>query len=208
MTPKPMVIDISHHNPVSSFRMVAASGIRGVIHKATQGTHVTDEMYDHRRATALACGLLFGAYHFGNGSDPEAQVEHFLSVAKPDAKTLVALDWEGRAKGDTQMTRAQATEFLDIIENKLGRKAVLYSGNVVKEQVPKPDTFLGSHRLWLCEYGPEPRLPASWQKFWLWQFTGDGIGPKPHKVDGIPVNGLDINHYDGTIDDLAKEWAA
>ena len=43
------------------------TGIVGVIHKATQGTTYVDETYASRRVEALACGLLWGAYHFGVG---------------------------------------------------------------------------------------------------------------------------------------------
>jgi hypothetical protein len=34
---------------------------------------------------------------------------------------------------------------------------------------------------------------------WLWQFTGDGIGPKPHSIPGIVGSGDAVK--------LAAEWS-
>ncbi|MGY3459085.1 GH25 family lysozyme M1 (1,4-beta-N-acetylmuramidase) [Bradyrhizobium sp. LM3.4] len=66
-----------------------------------------------------------------------------------------------------------------------------------------------SHRLWLCQYGPTPRLPTGFENWWLWQYTGDGIGPLPHNVPGIVAGngGIDLNAFDGTVDELAASWA-
>lgn len=208
MTVVPVVVDMYHGDAVTSFKLAAAQGIKGIIHKASQGTTVTDPAYAQRRIAAKAAGLLWGAYHFATNEDPAAQVQHFLSCAQPDAQTLVALDYE--PNGNNTMSLTQATKFLQAIEGSLGRKAVLYSGNLIKETLIGPSAFFGSHRLWLAEYGPVAKLPAAWSKYWLWQFSGDGIGPGPHTVPGIPGAGgaLDINTYDSTAEQLALEWAS
>lgn len=206
----PVVVDLYHGDTVSSFKLAAAQGIRGIIHKASQGTTVTDDLYDMRRGRAKAADLLWGAYHFATDEDPAAQVKHFLTCAEPDKDTLVALDYE--PNGNHTMTLAGALAFLRGIEAALGRKAVLYSGNLIKEQTPSPDdaAYLGQHRLWLAEYGPIAKLPAQWTKWWLWQFSGDGIGPGPHTISGIPGAGgaLDLNTYAGLPNQLAAEWAS
>jgi GH25 family lysozyme M1 (1,4-beta-N-acetylmuramidase) len=204
---KPMVVDIYHGDDVSDFCAARAFGIRGIIHKATEGLTITDTFYAERRRAALAAGLLWGAYHFFRPGDVERQVEHFLAMAAPDDKTLVCLDHE-----DARVPLIDAIRFLQAIERRLHRKAVLYSGFLIKEQLTgRADAFLAGHRLWLCHYGATPRWPRAWPRYWLWQYTGDGDGPAPHHVPGITVpegRGIDINHYDGTPDQLAAEWAA
>jgi lysozyme len=55
-------------------------GIVGVIHEATYPPFVRDPKYLDRQMGALQAGLLWGAYHYGNGSDPIRQADHFLSV--------------------------------------------------------------------------------------------------------------------------------
>lgn len=204
----PLVIDIYHGDPVIDFAKTRTSGIVGVIHKATQGGENVDHAYATRRKLAAAQGLLWGAYHFFDFSaPPEAQADHFLSVAEPDAQTLVALDWEN--VGSREPSSHLARAFLERIAEKLNRRAVIYSGNVAKEQLPGKDEFFGSHRLWLCQYGPHWKTQESWTAPWLWQQNGDSFGPGPHHIPGIA--GLCDNNCivdPMTVDQLKSEWAS
>lgn len=208
---QPRVVDLSHHNTVHDFGAAASAGIWGVIHKATQGKAYADPDYAGRRAAAGAAGLLWGAYHFNTGDNVASQVDWFLTRAAPDDKTLLVLDYEDNRL--SQMNIHQAVEFLHLIETRIGRKAAIYSGNRVKETIGELDAedkaYLTSHRLWLCQYGPVAKLPAGFLGWWLWQYTGDGVGPSPHNVPGISAGngGIDLNTYNGTREQLAAEWA-
>ncbi len=209
--PAAHVVDIYHLDMVQSFDAARAGGVLGIIHKATTGKSGRDGLYPQRRAHAQAAGLLWGAYHWGTAAPVADQVKNFLEWADPDDHTLVALDFE-KSEGN-QMTLAQAREFLKLIEQKLGRKAVLYSGATIKEQLgAKQDPFFAGHRLWLSQYGPKPEVQASWDAPWLWQFTeGKAKDPRRRIVPGIPGNSegeLDCNHYSGTAEQLADEWAS
>ena len=151
----------------------------------------------------MNAGLLWGAYHFLRPVSIPAQVDFFLRIAAPDNMTLLALDHE-----DERVPLIDAKEFLLRVEDAVGRKAVLYSGFLIKEQLGnRIDSYLAAHRLWLAQYGPRPVTPRNWSSAWLWQFTGDGIGPKPHSVPGIVDTGVDINHFDGDAAKLAAEWS-
>ena len=206
----PTVVDLYHADRVTSFKTAATAGIVGVIHKATTGATGKDAKYADRRKPALDAGLLWGAYHWGTAADVASQVDNFLTAAKPDANTLVALDFE-TTKGN-QMTLDQARQFLTLIAQKLGRKAVIYSGNLLKESLGnQKDAFFGSHRLWLAQYGDTPVVQKSWSKFWLWQYTDGIAGPEKRTVDGIPGNEkgqLDCDFYAGTAAQLKAEWAS
>lgn len=207
------VIDISHHNTVggsgpalAGFQLAHAFGIRGVIHKASQGTGYVDPMYAKRRQAAIDAGLLWGAYHFADASDPVAQVEHFLDAAAAEPDTLVALDYEPNAK--SEMTLDGARTFLREVEQQLGRKAVLYSGNLIKETLGnQPDEFLGGHRLWLAHYSNNPKWPPVWGSVWLHQFSGDGVNSNGITVPGLSSK-IDMNSYAASDSDLATEWAS
>ena len=120
---QPLVIDIYHGDPVLDFAKTAASGVKGVIHKATQGGGIVDQSYATRRKMALAAGLKWGAYHFFDfTASPVVQATHFLSVADVDDQTLVAFDWEN--VGSREPSAVLAKQFLEAIEIALGRKAV------------------------------------------------------------------------------------
>lgn len=206
----PLVVDIYHGDGVVSFEQAYAAGLRGVIHKATTGASGVDDAYARRRELATRAGLLWGAYHWGTAAPPSEQADNFLNRARPDNNTLVALDFEKDV--GNQMTLDGAREFLNIINNKLGRKAIIYSGDTVKSALGKKvDTFFGSHRLWLAQYGSNPAVQRSWKSYWLWQYTDGNYGPGRKSVPGIPgnrANQLDCNTFDGTAEDLKSQWAS
>jgi lysozyme len=204
------VIDISHHNDVRDLGMAAASGIWGVIHKASQGRAYADPAYGQHRLAAENAGLLWGAYHFNTGDDPATQVDWFLRCAEPDESTLMVLDYEDNRL--SQMNIHQAVAFLRLLEKRMGRKGAIYSGNRLKETIGNLSSddfdYLTSHRLWLAQYSAVARLPNGFRNWWLWQFTGDGVGPPPHHIPGIAGGGIDINTYAGNKSQLELEWAA
>jgi GH25 family lysozyme M1 (1,4-beta-N-acetylmuramidase) len=207
MQRKLIVVDIYHGNLVggsgpalAGFQQAYAAGVRGVIHKATQGDRYTDPRYRSRRKPAIDAGMLWGAYHFGDASDVSRQVDRFVDMAQPDETTLMALDWE--ENGDNTMSLDQARLFLALLGRLLGRKPVLYSGNTAKEKMgDHVYPFFSEHRLWLAQYGQTWKVQASWKKPWLWQYAESG------HVPGISGE-VDHNAYDGTPEQLAAEWAS
>lgn len=211
MTMTPRVVDLSHHNKVTDLKASAAAGIWGVIHKSSQGSGYCDPDYAPRRRVARDAGLLWGAYHFNDGSDVALQVDWFIKCAQPDSATLMVLDFEDNPKSN--MSVVQAVKFLRLLEQKTGRKGAIYSGNRLKETIGQlsaaDQAYLREHRLWLCQYGPHAVLPRGFARYWLWQYTGDGVGQQPHTVPGIVAGngGLDLNAYEGEREQLASEWA-
>src|SRR5258705_4546521 len=115
---KPQVVDLSHYDPAKNYAEVKAAGVVGVIYKASQGTGYTDPTYRDQRKAALAVGLKWGAYHFGDGSDPLAQVANFLNFAEIDGSTLFALDYEDNS--DNTMDLGEAEAFVRAVEAALG----------------------------------------------------------------------------------------
>jgi lysozyme len=204
---KPLVIDIYHGDVVNDLAQTAAFGIKGCIHKSSQGVSLVDRSYATRRRLALAAGLKWGAYHFMSLENPETQADHFLSVAEPDDETLIALDWENVS--GSSPTADQARAFLERVAEAVNRRPVIYSGNVAKERIAGKDELFGAHRLWLAQYGAHWSAQESWEKPWLWQNNGDNSGPGPHRIPGI--SGLCDNNtvVDGmTPEDLVAQWAA
>jgi lysozyme len=204
----PLVVDLSHYDKVTDLQAARRFGIAGVIAKATQGVSVTDGTYAAIRAKAKAAGMLWGAYHFLEHGNLDQQIKHFLDVARPDDQTLLALDHEPYGAKTPHLDEAQY--FLETVRAKVGRKPIIYSGNLIKEQLGgRVDRFFGSHRLWLAQYGSKAVTQRSWSALWLHQYTGDGLGPTPHNVPGITIpggKGIDINSYDGDEAKLRAEW--
>src|SRR5437899_2282658 len=127
-----VVIDLSHHNQNLDFASIRSNGgILGIIHKATQGLDYADPTYLPHRTSALANDLLWGAYHFGTGSDGVQQAQHFLDFVQPDAQTLLILDFEANGQGPS-MTLEQARAFVTHVNEATGRWPGLYSDHYIK----------------------------------------------------------------------------
>src|SRR5256886_7377230 len=119
------VLNLSHYDVMRpDFITMKRQGIVGVIHEATYPPFVRDPKYLDRQMGALQAGLLWGAYHYANGSDPIQQADHFLSVVpsawaqanpavRPSAGVLLVLDFEknGHYPGGTM--RADQAVALD-----------------------------------------------------------------------------------------------
>src|SRR5438093_3849649 len=125
------VVNLSHYDMMRpDFTTMRRQGIVGVIHEATYPPFVRDPKYLDRQTGALQAGLLWGAYHYGNGSDPIRQADHFLSVVssswtranpalRPSTGVLLVLDFEknGHYPGGT-MRDDHAVSFVESVLNR------------------------------------------------------------------------------------------
>jgi lysozyme len=90
-----LLLDVSRWQTNMDWRLVAASGVAGVIVKATQGLSWRDAMFETHIAQASAAGLVIGAYHWCDPTLPdESQAEFFLKTIEPHPIQFVAIDIE------------------------------------------------------------------------------------------------------------------
>lgn len=200
----PCIIDIYKGNVVSDWPTVAAQGIVGVIHKASEGASVRDALYAERREACRKLGLLWGAYHFNTRTSPiKDQVANFLAVAKPDASTLLCLDWEGT---DKALTASEARDWLLRVIDATGRMPAdiwIYGGNILRERINTDAelAFFGQFRLWHCQYETaNPRISKAWKNFDLWQYSETG------QLRGTGTL-IDLNCAPGSVAELRQKWA-
>lgn len=187
------VIDISHWSGLNlDFKKAKAAGIQGIFHKCTQGTRYVDPRFVINRQSILDAGLLFGAFHFGTGTDTaKNQADYFLETAKQG--DLLALDFEPNPKGPT-MTIGQAVEFCLEVERATGRPLIIYTGAPMLPAAVKLNA--NTRPLWFAQYAPTPsRAPSGWPLS-LWQYSDHAF------VDGI--GHCDRNEFYG--DDLEAFW--
>ena len=194
-----VIIDISHHNTISDWSKIKQSGILGVIHKATQGTTFVDEKYHECRQQALAQNLLFGAYHFGECGDPQAQAQHFLDTVQPEPSDLLVLDFEPCS---ATMALQDAELFVRIVVEATGRLPGLYSGQSFLTDccLGITQTVLQGCFLWIARYSMQmPVVPPLWETWSLWQYTDSGMVP------GV-TGACDRNQWNGDEAGLYRLW--
>ncbi|RWD71062.1 glycoside hydrolase family 25 protein [Mesorhizobium sp.] len=199
------VIDISHHNGNVNLAAAKTDGIVGVMQKATQGQTGVDPTYARNRRRAETAELLWGAYHFGTGSDGVRQAENFLGVVG-DSKALLVLDLEPNPTGPS-MSLEEARAFVTHVHDKTGHFPGLYSGHYIKQLLgTKTDPILAKCWFWLAQYGPTPVVPPNWRSWTMWQYTDGAFGPDPHDVRGI--GRCDRDMFNGDLGKLTAFWAA
>jgi len=204
-----VIIDISKFQGHPDFKKARAAGIVGVIGKATQGLNAHDPVYAANKAAAKAEGLLWGAYHFGTGSDPVKQAEEFVEVAAVGNDELLVLDYEDNP-GGTQMKLPAAREFIKRVAELTGRHPGLYSGHNIKQDLGNTaDPDFAKCWLWVAQYDSSPTAPQiqkSWPKWTLWQYSDGAVGPEPLPVDG--VGKCDRNTFNGDVNALKAFWTS
>lgn len=176
----PQVLDLSHNNPhlntAAEFAALYSAGVRGVIHKLTQGTDFLDPLYAVRRPLAEAAGLQWhGGYHFCTSFPVDQQLAWFLSQAGTNAALGLCLDAE--ANGGASIAPADAAAFAVALDKELGAQCLRY-GNASVDAYQQEGWHDGP--LWWAKYGPEPTvelmtsLGIDPNRVVLWQETGSG----------------------------------
>jgi lysozyme len=193
------VVNLSHYDLMRpDFAQMKNEGIVAVIHEATYPRFERDSYYGTRQNAATRAGLLWGAYHFGDATDPIRQAEHFLSMVESQWRgptlhpngILLVLDFEknGHYPGGT-MRVDQAVTFVERIHQRTGRYPGLYCSEYRLRQVlfgPKVTAtqrrVLSNCWLWIANYHFEPRNTAPWSHWTMWQYTGDGVCDLPRST--------------------------
>lgn len=220
------VVNMSHYDLMKvDFELMKRQGIVGVIHEATYPPSIRDAYYGPRQTQATRAGLLWGAYHFANATDPIRQAEHFLRVVEsayrgpavqPDGVLLV-LDFEknGHYPGGS-MRVDQAVTFVQRIKQRTGKYPGLYGSEYrLKQMLHAPKVteaqrqILSNCWLWIANYHHVPRDTHPWRTWTMWQYTGDGVCDLPRS--SYPKNIANIknaerNMYRGSRESLVAFW--
>lgn len=225
------------------FTKMYSAGIRFAMIKASDTRDDADALALQYllidRPAAQAAGIYTGFYHYAilpNTSDPAAIIRDATAQAQKvtwrvaaigglTARDLpYALDLEnkcvkvnGNGSCATYATKSSVTlwaeTFMEILNEKLGRKPILYSYPSFLEGAMNKSAILNKYPLWLAQYAINPFDPInqpglkpagcyvhSWtssscQSQWIiWQYSSCGIGTKY----GVPSSRVDLNVFRGT----------
>jgi GH25 family lysozyme M1 (1,4-beta-N-acetylmuramidase) len=199
-------IDISSHDhgqfPVQ-WRVEIAAGSTFVYIKATEGTTYVNPHFAADYAAARAAHRYVGAYVFArpDRGDPIGQADHFLRHGQftHDARTLVPfvdLEWPyaGVHTGpcynlSPEQMRAWIHAFIGRVEAGIHRRPMIYTNAHWWDPCTGQDPSFGGYPLDIANYTrKQPKLPAGWTTFALWQYR-PGSSRKPSDHDRDVVNG-------------------
>lgn len=174
-----------------NFVQIKQAGKLFVFVKASEGATVVDPDHARNVQQARAAGLAVGSYHFYESDDtPQAQFRNFsaqLRLQRGDLPPVV--DIEQLSKGDTQALAPALEEFLGLLEQQVGVKPILYSGEHFANEYL---SVFADYPLWLAEYNSSasPQLPKGWTRWTFWQHSQNG------RVAGVPGT-VDLNRFNG-----------
>ena len=198
-------IDVSHFQGTINWQKVAASNVAFAYTKATDSVGFKDTHFTANYDGMKSNGILRGAYHFFRPkADAKAQADSFLHVVKElkPGDMPPTLDVEKDDGKSPAVIIKGVQVWLDEVEKALGRTPIIYTfGNFWNTKLAGTSEF-SEHPLWIAHYTskPKPIMAKGFSKFTIWQFTSEGGGA----VGGISGKGLDLDRFNGTLEELRK----
>jgi lysozyme len=200
MSDIPVCIDISHWQNFPDFDEVAACGVKGMIHKATEGTTYIDPNRAENCSNAKNAGIAIATYFWIKPGDGRAQAEFYLSVIDPVPGERVVIDYEEDGCSLTTLHDAVAA----LLDYGQDLQITVYSGHLLKEQLGDDcdDLLREQTDLWLAQYTSD-QSSISWpdgtyDTWTLWQYSESG------EIPGIDGSLVDLNKFNGSEANFLK----
>jgi lysozyme len=182
-TPLISGIDISHYQGDEiSYLNKKGNQMTFIICKATEGVTVIDPDFNNNWKMISENGFVRGAYHFYHcADDPTQQANYFLAalgtLSKTDFPPIVDFEENSIDKScNVADIQKNLLQFLTILEQKTGRKPLLYTDTNTGNSHLNNSAFAG-YRLWIADYNPgtSPAVPTAWKNstWTIWQKTQD-----------------------------------
>ncbi|MFK3980795.1 glycoside hydrolase family 25 protein [Micromonospora sp. NPDC050397] len=201
-------IDVSMWQGTIDWAEVAGAGTDFAYARASLGSDYTDPTFDANLDGAKSNGLYFGAYHFArpDQSGGQQQADFFLDRARVlrDGRTLppmLDLEW-GPASVPTCFGLSQSqmvawiTDFVDRVEARTGRTAVIYTNRNWWDPCVGSTAFGGHPLAHPCYCVSPGTLASGWSQFTIWQYTSTG------SVPGVAGN-VDQDVFNGSMGQLS-----
>lgn len=174
-------IDVSHHQGMIDWKVVATSGLQFVYIKASEGKDYKDPEFKGNWAGAQNFGIARGAYHFFLVNAPgKEQAEHFIALVPDDALALppvvdVELSGANQSVDSVEKFQAELKTYIEIVSAHYHKPVIVYASASFRDKYLK-DMRTGP--IWLSDviFRPGKQTLAGCM---FWQFSGRG------KVPGI-----------------------
>lgn len=186
-------IDVSHHQPVLDWNVVANQQITFAYIKATEGITHIDRNYTANYDAAREAGIYIGTYHFYTfGVSGKEQAKHFIKQSKTRSGDLIpAIDVEhskSNPHSKDSTFNASIVNELKTLEKALydhyGVRPIIYTNKECYKLYVKD--FFPDNYIWLCDLHNEPgENMKNWR---IWQFSHKG------ELPGVREK-IDLNYY-------------
>ena len=201
-------IDVSHHQGVINWSLVANDGKVFAFVKATEGYTYDDPRFIDNMNNGINAGVIMGAYHFARPDNNSAvdEADHFVSVAGNyigNGFLPPVLDLEDPNSNThlDQLFSSQALtnwvqNWMNRVEILTGVKPIIYLNSHYANYL---NSSLNVYKLWIAKPGTAPNTPpndiGNWTDWEFKQYSWAG------SVNGISGD-VDLNSYNGSTSDF------
>jgi len=198
-------MDVSYYETSIDWARAKAAGIDFSFIRVSDGTTTIDTKFAQYWAGAKSAGVIRGAYQFFRpNQDAIAQADLLLSMMgtlQPGDLPPV-LDVEVSDSMSKAQVAAGIHTWVAHVTAATGVAPIIYTGLYSwADLAGSPD--LTTSPLWLAQYTSAacPNIPSPWTTWSFWQHSSTGA------VDGVTASGVDLNVFNGTLDEL-RAYAA
>ena len=178
-------IDVSHHQGIIDWRLVAEDDVSFAIIKATEGGDYVDEEFLGNYLVARSLGLAVGAYHFFTLCRPAIeQAENFIRTVpkgEPQLPPVVDIEFSGNcdARPTPEAFAAELAVFTEAVEAAFGQPVMIY---LIGEALEAYGDVVPERQMWVRSLAWHPG-DEDWT---VWQYHNRG------RVAGIEGD-VDLN---------------
>lgn len=165
-----------------------------------------------------------GAYHYYSSSvNWKLQADLFLSIIGDAKFHFYVLDYEGAYNNLDGRTIAEAAEFVRYVKQKTNKRCMIYFNCDIYKRFVVPYGYTNWSNLqdvWIAQYpysigqtplATAPALPVGLKKWDIWQYGAADVNFTAGKTAGPDygggLGGMDLNYFNGSIDDMLA-WAS
>jgi lysozyme len=194
-------VDVSYYQGTVDWQKVKQSGRVFAIARVSDGLSVVDSQFATNWPAMKQAGLVRGVYQFFRPArDPIAQADLLLQKVQAaggfqpgDLPPVLDVETVDGVAASTLRQRMQ--QWLDHVEQALGRKPMVYTAAFMSDTV---GTGFSKYPLWVANYGTScPTMPDGWSGWKFWQSSSTG------SVPGISGN-VDVNDFNGPLSALLQ----
>ncbi len=191
-------IDVSTYQSTVDWAQVKSAGMSFAFARISDGLSSIDAQFGANWPAMKAAGLVRGSYQFFRASkDATAQADlvidrlaMFGGLGAGDLPPVLDLELTDGVSDSVVVAAAQT--WLDRIESRLGRRAIVYTGNNLATTTMM---HFSSYPLWVPNYTTMcPMVPDGWTRWAFWQNSSSGT------VSGVSGS-VDTDYFNG--DDAA-----
>ena len=192
-------IDVSRYQGDIDWAQLAGADVKFAYIQISRKIDDIDAKFDFNWQQAKSVGILRGAYQrFQPDEDVLGQADIFLEKlgAFEEGDLPPMLDVEDSGNLSAATIAANVRQWLEYVEAATGVRPIIYTGRFFWRDTLESADFT-DYPLWIAHYTTGcPNIPTPWSEWALHQYSSMAVLP------GITENTVDVNHFNGTVDDL------